>query len=141
MALNRVAAHRARMRFDDPAAVAVSLHTANYDGIGADLMRMAGLRYTGAVEPVDFLLAGLVIAGHGVVHGRDDTTVPSQGGFLYPVGMLIHGVPGAAKEVTDAILDTVAALIGAVGVMSVYFELRRLKEGAGPEDLATLLEP
>jgi AraC-like DNA-binding protein len=102
VSLNRVAAHRARIRFDDEAAVAVSLRTANYDGIGADLMRMAGMHYTGAVEPVDFLLAGVVVAGHGVIHARDDdTTVPNHGGFLYPIGVAF------TAEYHDAALATI----------------------------------
>jgi AraC-like DNA-binding protein len=86
--LNLVIAHRPRMRFDDPDAVSVSLRTANYDGLGADAIRIGGAHYAGDIDPVDFLLAGLVIDGHGTVHGRDESAdVARNDGFLYPAGV------------------------------------------------------
>nr|BFE60816.1 hypothetical protein GCM10020063_053420 [Dactylosporangium thailandense] len=100
--LNRVAVHRPRMRFDDSETGGVSLRTANYDGLGADLMRLGGMHYAAAVEPVDFLLAGFVADGRGIVHGREDSTeVPRHGGFLYPLGIEF------AAEYDDASLATV----------------------------------
>lgn len=76
-----------------------------------------------------FVIAAAIIGGmlNGVQHG-----------FLHPFS---HGLDDNAEALTDAVLDTVAALIGSVGVMSIYFELRRIKEEAGPEDLAAVLEP
>ncbi|WP_432993536.1 AraC family transcriptional regulator [Dactylosporangium sp. CA-233914] len=101
--LNRVIAHRARMRFDDPGAVDVYLRTANYDGLGADVIRMGGLHYAGTVDSADFLLAGLVVDGTGVVHGRrgHSSPVPRHGGFLYPVGVKF------TAEWEDAALATI----------------------------------
>jgi hypothetical protein len=37
-----------------------------------------------------------------------------------------------------AILDTLTALISATGVACLYYDLRVIKEGAGPEQLAAV---
>ncbi|WP_433219994.1 AraC family transcriptional regulator [Dactylosporangium sp. CS-047395] len=101
-ALQRVAAHRPRMRFADPEAVTVSLRNANFDGLGADLMRFGGLHYGAAVDPMDFLLAGFIVDGRGAVQARDTSSeIPRHGGFLYPTG-----IPFAA-EYEEATLATV----------------------------------
>ncbi|WP_433061542.1 AraC family transcriptional regulator [Dactylosporangium sp. CS-033363] len=101
-ALQRVAVHRPRMRFEDPEAVAVSLRNANFDGLGADLMRLGGLHYGAAVDPMDFLLAGFIVDGRGAVQARDTSSeIPRHGGFLYPMG-----IPFAA-EYDEATLATV----------------------------------
>ncbi|WP_433607044.1 helix-turn-helix domain-containing protein [Dactylosporangium sp. CA-139114] len=111
--LNRVAVHRPRMRFDDTEAGGVSLRTANYDGLGADLIRFGGMHYAAAVEPVDFLLAGFVADGRGVVHGRDDSAeLPRHGGFLYPLGVEF------AAEYDDASLATVRVPLDVIAPMA-----------------------
>ena len=45
-----------------------------------------------------------------------------------------------ARELFVDLIDSVFALMGAVLTTSVYYELRLLKEDAGPEDLATVLD-
>ncbi|GAA3455594.1 AraC family transcriptional regulator [Dactylosporangium matsuzakiense] len=86
--LNLLIEHRPRMRFADPAAVDVSLRSANYDRLGADAVRIGGAQYSGAVDAAAFLLAGAVLQGNGVLHrGRESIVLPRTGGFLYPTGV------------------------------------------------------
>jgi AraC-like DNA-binding protein len=100
--LNRIAPHRPRMSFEDPEAVAIALRTANYEGLGADVMHMGGVHYAATVDPIDFVLAGFVADGRGLVHGPTATAeVPRNAGFLYPLGV------GFAAEYDDASLATV----------------------------------
>lgn len=50
------------------------------------------------------------------------------------------GVPRVQALVAMPILSTVIALLGAVGVATMYAELRRLKDGVGPEGLAAIFD-
>ncbi|MFI5914093.1 AraC family transcriptional regulator [Dactylosporangium sp. NPDC051541] len=86
--LNQVIEHRPRMRFADPARVQVSLRSANYADLGADAIRIGGAQYTGAVDSADFLLAGAVLEGGGILHSNHTSVeLPRNGGFLYPIGV------------------------------------------------------
>jgi hypothetical protein len=103
--------------------------------VGSALSRSAWLTqgYRWPVFGLMVLFVVVVAIFSGVITGI-------QAGILSPFSF-IHGLRGGAHEVTSALLDTAAALAGAVGVMSIYYELRMIKEDAGPEDLASLLEP
>lgn len=111
-----------------PVAVAERL------GVGAALSRSASLT-VGYRWNVFGMIAGFIAAM--VLIGVVIHTI--QHAFLTPVGMLLHGVPDAANTITNGLLDIVGALAGAIGVTSIYYELRVIKEGAGPEDLADLI--
>jgi hypothetical protein len=70
----------------------------------------------------------------GLIHGAFDHSVFGDGENLFAaVGRTV------AELFSDAV-DVIFALIGAVLVASTYFELRTLKEGAGPEDLAEAVD-
>lgn len=102
--------------------------------VGSALSRSAwltqGSRWQVFALAVLFCIAFLIVGG--VIMGV-------QSGILSPFSF-IPGLKSGAHEVTSAIIDTVAAMVGAVGVMSIYYELRTIREGATPEDLATVLE-
>lgn len=50
-----------------------------------------------------------------------------------------RGLPsGATYWIANTLLQIVTSTIGAVGVASIYYELRTIKEGIGPEQLAAV---
>ncbi|MBM2614760.1 AraC family transcriptional regulator [Actinoplanes sp. LDG1-06] len=83
---NGIAAHRAKISFDDPDLVDFRFRTATAGDLSTDLVRAAGVRYFTDGDPLDYVLAGVVLdgtvrlrtAGHEVRLARND-------GFLYPV--------------------------------------------------------
>jgi len=106
-----------------------------------------------------------VVEGHGVFQalGRSsDLTRNHRGAILllfvlYGVGFVVLrslaeiapatlsvADPGAADLVRDLLvaplLQVLAALVGAAGIASIYFELRTIKEGVGIEALAKAFE-
>lgn len=66
---------------------------------------------------------------HGVIHGAEST-----------VAHILSFLPGASLHVASQLFSALAALVFAVGVVAIYYELRMVKEGAGPHDLAAILE-
>lgn len=48
--------------------------------------------------------------------------------------------PMAGMAVASALISPVAAIIGAASVSAIYFELRSVKEGIGPEQLASVFD-
>jgi hypothetical protein len=103
-------------------------------GVGNALQRSAaltqGFRWPVFAIVIVFFIASALIgnafehAQHGMFHGMS---------FFQDVGR-------AVRELTDDILDSILALMAAVLVFSVYFELRLVKEGAGPEELTDILD-
>jgi hypothetical protein len=55
---------------------------------------------------------------------------------------LLSGSPSPfyARMIVGLIVQTASALVGAAGIASVYFELRTVKEGIGPEALAAAFD-
>jgi len=50
------------------------------------------------------------------------------------------GFPRATSLIAAPLAQTFTSLIGAAGIASVYYELRNIKEGIGPEALAALFD-
>jgi AraC-like DNA-binding protein len=86
-ALNRIVTHRARITFDDPADVDLSLRAREDGELGAVRLRLGGVGYAAASEPVGYLLAGAVEHGEIAmrVRGRD-LALTRDDGILFPAG-------------------------------------------------------
>jgi hypothetical protein len=74
-----------------------------------------------------FLIQGAFDGGHHHHHIED-------------FGDYFSNVSHAVRRLIRTILDVVAAPIGAMLTASTYYELRMIKEGAGPEALAEVLD-
>ncbi len=62
---------------------------------------------------------------------------PLAGVSLFPAGH--NGLPSSAPYwIANTLLQIVTNSIGAVGIASIYYELRTIKEGVGPEQLAAV---
>lgn len=65
-------------------------------------------------------------------------------GGLAAVGMSIAGGPGVPVNplaiAITAVIQSISTLIGAAGVASIYYELRTIKDGIGPEQLASVFD-
>jgi hypothetical protein len=103
-------------------------------GVANSLQRSAaltqGFRWPVFAIVIVFFIASMLL-GNAFEH--------AQHGMFGDVGFF-HDVGRAVRELTDDVLDSILALIAAVLVFSVYYELRLVKEGAGPEELTDILE-
>jgi hypothetical protein len=103
-------------------------------GVGDALQRSAaltqGFRWPVFAIVIVFFIASMLI-GNAFEH--------AQHGMFDGMGFF-HDIGRAVRKLTDDILDSILALIAAVLVFSVYYELRLVKEGAGPEELADVLD-
>ncbi len=61
-------------------------------------------------------------------------------GVIVAVGMALQGDHAILQSVGISIVQTVLALFGAAGAASIYYELRAIKEGIGPEALAAVFD-
>lgn len=66
---------------------------------------------------------------HGVIAGAENAAAH-----------VLSFLPGASLNVASQLVEALAALVAAVGVVATYYELRMVKEDAGPHDLAGILE-
>jgi hypothetical protein len=102
-------------------------------GVGEALQRSAALTQ-GYRWPV-FGVGVVFVLITSIVHGSLDHDAVFGDGF----GIFSFAARVARDLVVD-VVDSVFALVGAVLTASVYYELRMLKEDAGPEDLATIAD-
>lgn len=99
-AINRIAVHRARISFDDPAGVDLRIQESRYGDIDTALIQFGGVRYKAAADPIPSLLAGFVAEGGARVEVRGRTVaLPHMEGVLYPVGVPTSGEYGDATFV------------------------------------------
>ncbi len=56
------------------------------------------------------------------------------------LGMTASGGRSIAAVIPTAILSGVIGLVGATGIASIYYELRNIKEGIGPDALASVFD-
>ncbi|WP_250027469.1 helix-turn-helix transcriptional regulator [Paractinoplanes maris] len=138
-AINRIAAHRARISFSDPAGVDLRVHESRYGDIDTALIRFGGVRYHADAEPMTSLLAGFVAEGAArvVVHG-ETVELPRMQGMLFPFGTRTSGeygdsvfvllrLPfGVAAEVAEATTGLPAEKLRFDGMTPVSEESRRL---------------
>ncbi|MDB5452462.1 MAG: hypothetical protein JWO33_1040 [Caulobacteraceae bacterium] len=102
-------------------------------GVGDALRRSAQL--TQGYRWQLFGIGAVFVLISSMIHGALDHGGPFSDGFG------IFSFAGrVARELIVDIVDSVFALIGAVLTTSVYYELRLLKEDAGPEELAAILD-
>jgi hypothetical protein len=101
--------------------------------IGSALRRSASL--TAGYRWQVFGIWAIFIVATAIVGSLDN--IPRQ---IFHGPDFIDSIGNGASELIETIVEIIFALIGAVMVASVYFELRTLKEAAGPEDLAELLD-
>ncbi|WP_433087806.1 AraC family transcriptional regulator [Dactylosporangium sp. CA-052675] len=94
-ALNHVVAHRARITFTDPAEVDLSMRSREHGELGGLRVRLGGVGYSAASEPVGYLLGGIVESGEITVRvrGRDIQLGPEDG-MLFPVSHSFVGEYG-----------------------------------------------
>ncbi|MGK5678981.1 AraC family transcriptional regulator [Actinoplanes sp. URMC 104] len=138
-AINRIAAHRSRITFNDPAAVDLRVRESRYGDVDTALIRFGGVRYHAHGEPWPFLLTGFVAEGGARVEVRGQTiALPRMQGFLYPVGVPTSGHYGdsvlvllrlpvsVAAEVAEAVTGLPADELRFAGMTPVSEEARRL---------------
>lgn len=115
---------------------AVAAPTAVFErqDVGGALTRSA--RLTEGYRWQVFAVGAVFVVVSGVFHNAVD----GDGVFRHAFG-LFSVVNHAAHELAGVVMDTVFSLVGAMLTISTYYELRMLKEDAGPEDLATVLDP
>lgn len=101
---------------------------------GVDGMSRSAWLTEGYRWPV-FALGGLFMLTFWLIHGMVGGV---QSGFLWATHL--NGAHDAVKDITRDIFEILSALIGSVLVFSTYFELRQVKEDAGPEIFADLLD-
>jgi AraC-like DNA-binding protein len=93
--LNTVAAHEARVAFADPADVDLHVRTTTAGELGGVRIRLDGVGYTAANEPMEFVLAGVVRAGQCAFSARgQETRLTAGDGWMFPVGAPYTGEYG-----------------------------------------------
>ncbi|HET9160797.1 MAG TPA: hypothetical protein VFN88_09305, partial [Caulobacteraceae bacterium] len=103
-------------------------------GVGESLARSAGLTqgYRWNVFAIGAVFFGVCVIVHSILgNGEHHRHIEDAGEYF-------NNVFHAVRQIVLAVFDTVVAPIGALLTASTYLELRHLKEGAGPEDLADL---
>ena len=105
-------------------------------GVGDALARSSGLTqgYRWQVFAIGAVFFGVWCIVHSMLdNGHHHRHVQDA---LEYVGNVTHAI----RQLLLAIFDTVAAPIGAVLTASTYYELRMVKEGAGPEAVADVID-
>ncbi|WP_433220222.1 AraC family transcriptional regulator [Dactylosporangium sp. CS-047395] len=142
-ALNHIVTHRARITFDDVHDVDLSMRSREHGELGALRLRLGGVSYSAASEPVGYLLAGVIEAGEIAVRvrGRDFALGPDDG-MLFPVGHPFVGEYGRSAlgavslplpyvaELAEAETGLPAADLRFEGTMPVSEAMRRYWAGA-----------
>ncbi|MEU7869126.1 helix-turn-helix transcriptional regulator [Dactylosporangium sp. NPDC049140] len=107
-ALHHIVTHRARITFGDPADVDLSMRAREHGELSGVRLRLGGVGYAAASEPVGYLLAAVVEGGEIAVRvrGRDFTLGPDDG-MLFPMGHPFLGEYGRST-------------MGAVGLPLAY---------------------
>jgi AraC-like DNA-binding protein len=96
-AVRRIVAHRARITFEDPDRVDLRVRMSHRGEFGAFRLRLGGVRYVAATEPVGFLFAGFVTAGWAAVRTRgQDVIVQRNDGWMFPLDVPFSGEAGDA---------------------------------------------
>ena len=110
--------------------VAVPAAVVEGERVGDALRRSAELTrgYRWPIFGLIVLFAFATFLIHGVIWGAESAA-----------GRVLGFLPGGPMHLTSALFEGVSALVGAVGAVAIYYELRSLKEDAGPEDLAATL--
>jgi AraC-like DNA-binding protein len=94
-AVRRIVAHRARITFEDPDRVDLRVRMSHRGEFGAFRLRLGGVRYVAATEPVGFLFAGFVTAGWAAVRTRgQDVIVQRNDGWMFPLDVPFSGEAG-----------------------------------------------
>lgn len=101
--------------------------------IGSSLNRSSDL--TTGYRWYVFGIGALFVVVSGMFHGAVD-----HHGFWGDGHNLFATVGRTVSDLLGDAMDTVFALIGAVLTTSVYYELRKIKEDAGPEEFASVLD-
>ncbi len=138
-AINRIAAHQARITFSDPAAVDLRIRESRYGDIDAALIRFGGVRYHSNADPMRFLLAGFIAEGNARVEAQGETVaLPRMQGMLYPVGVPTSGEYGdsafvllrlpvaVAEELAEATTGLPGDELRFVGMTPISEPMRRL---------------
>lgn len=70
------------------------------------------------------------------------TNLTGAGGFTAVPGAPLGGLGALSPAywVVMAIMSVVSAMVTSAGIATIYFELRRVKEGVGPETLASVFD-
>ncbi|MGI5238388.1 AraC family transcriptional regulator [Dactylosporangium sp. CA-139066] len=108
--LNGIAAHEARVAFADPAEVDLHVRSGAAGGLGGVRLRLDGVGYAAANEPLDFILAGVVLAGRSAFReGARETRLTSGDGWIFPVGAAYSGEYGGTTLNMISVPVTVVA--------------------------------
>ncbi|MCO8272143.1 AraC family transcriptional regulator [Actinoplanes sp. TRM 88003] len=112
-ALSRIARHRSRVSFEDPAAVDLRLHESRYGDIDTALIRFGGVRYRAEAEPMPFLLAGFLAEGGAGLQRRGEAAqLARMQGMLFPPGVPVTG------EYENAVLVLLRLPVAVAGEMA-----------------------
>jgi AraC-like DNA-binding protein len=138
-AANRVAPHRPRISFPDPDAIEFDLRSASFQDVSSHSVTVHGMRYTAFADPIDFLLAGMMIDGNAEIRvPGQECSVGSGDGFLYPLATeyrcefddieLLHlGLPLArVQQRAEEAVGIAAADLRFHAIMPVSEPMRRL---------------
>jgi hypothetical protein len=101
--------------------------------IGQSLSRSSSL--TEGYRWYVFAIGVIFVVASSIGHSLVD-----HHGYFNDSHNLFATIGRTVSELLGDAMDTIFALIGAVLTMSLYYELRMLKEAAGPEELASVLE-